>query len=612
MRQQQAFSQGWQKPDRRPIYEWAEENVTLPPALTKNGPFRIAESRHLIAPFEALADDHVREVVVVAPIRGAKTLIPDIWLPWCVVNDPGSFMWIMQTDPIVTQHMEGRTFPILEACNQTRSLFPQDRHKKSSGRIIFGNGMLFYANGPSIGNLQSKGIRYMVRDEVWIWEEGKMKEAAGRLGDFEEAETSKLLTISQAGNEGDELDEAFNKGNQNHWYIQCEKCGHFQAPRMTGQRDDGSRFGLIWDKHRDSKGRWEISKVLPTVRYECQACAHPHIYSNRLKNEWNRTGKYVAANKDAPRKYAGFHYNAIITRSWVALAEEYLSSLNTFKQLGIVLPLIQFFQKRMAEAKSEGAILEGQSEFTRVAYEVLSTWADELYRFMTIDRQEDCFYYVIRAWSKTGESRRLAFGKVFSFQDLEVVREQFQVLPRRTFCDSGYMPKGDNGVYAACHRFGWIGLKGDKQDTYWHEEPIGGRKVRVCHSYSDFQFMDGASGTSGQGRSFCKHMMFSATIMADRLKGLIEKGKWLEPAVNLEDEKEKDYNNQMHSERKAQKRNKVTNRVEWIWVKIRDANHYWDCAKMQICVATACRILPDVLDTTDSAQATPSVPILAT
>lgn len=548
-----------------------------------------------------------------APIRGAKSLIGDIFLCSCIVRDPGPFMWVAQKDDVVEDYALDRIHPTIERCPKAKALLPEGRQQTTEIRFL--NGMVLYLFGPSLTNLQNKGIRYMVIDEGWLIAKehpGRINEAKGRLGDFEEIETSKLFMPSQAGSENDDFDLEYQKGTQSEWHVECQRCGHYQIPRLTGRREDGSLWGLVWDKHRTSKGEWEIGKCLPTVRFECQKCAHPHVDERRTKHEWNRTGKYVAQNPNAARAYSSHRYSGLITRNWSAMAEEYLSAMNAYKLLGNVMPLIQFFQKRMAEPKSEGAILEGQSEFTRLAYEVRSTWEDEVFRFMTIDRQEDCFYYVVRAWSKSGESRRLAFGKVFSFQDLEVVREANKVDPRRTFCDSGYMPKGDNGVYTACHRYGWIALKGDKQDTYWHEEPIGGRKVRVCHSYSDFQFMDGASGTSGQGRAVCKHIIFSATIMADRLKGLIEKGKWVEPAVNLEDEKEKDYNSQMHSERKAQKRNKITNRVEWIWVKTRDANHYWDCGKMQVCVATACRILPDVLDTTDSAQATTSAPLQAT
>ena len=66
--------------DRRATAEWSRENVRLVPPLTKTGPFDASISRHLIGPLDALDDDHCREVNVLAPVRGGKTLIADVFL----------------------------------------------------------------------------------------------------------------------------------------------------------------------------------------------------------------------------------------------------------------------------------------------------------------------------------------------------------------------------------------------------------------------------------------------------------------------------------------------------------------------------------------------------
>ena len=60
----EAWTAAFAPKDRRPIYDWAADNVTLPPVLTRSGRFDVTTSRHFIAPFEAIADDRVREVNV--------------------------------------------------------------------------------------------------------------------------------------------------------------------------------------------------------------------------------------------------------------------------------------------------------------------------------------------------------------------------------------------------------------------------------------------------------------------------------------------------------------------------------------------------------------------
>src|SRR5687767_6392684 len=80
------WSRVWKPRDRRPIYEWARENVFLPSRLTRTGAFEVDRSRQFVAPFDALQNDRIREVNILAPVRDGKTLIADVWLPWLVVN----------------------------------------------------------------------------------------------------------------------------------------------------------------------------------------------------------------------------------------------------------------------------------------------------------------------------------------------------------------------------------------------------------------------------------------------------------------------------------------------------------------------------------------------
>src|SRR5439155_8565696 len=95
-------------------------------------------------------------------------------------------------------------------------------------------------------------------------------------------------------------------------------------------------------------------------------------------------------------------------------------------------------------------------------------WADEKGRFLSVDRQEeDLFWWSVRAWSKE-KSRRLGFGKVYGFAAVEEIREKFKVEHNCVLMDSGYNPKGDHGVYAACLKYGWIAVKGSPDSFFTH------------------------------------------------------------------------------------------------------------------------------------------------
>ena len=524
-----SFASAYLTPDRRPIYEWAAEFVTLPPVLTRTGLFRIDESRQMIEPFDALHDEHRRTVTVIAPVRGAKTLFADVWCPWTIANDPGSFMFNWAKDELADEHCKTRLNFILENCPPVAALFPTNRHLKSTSEIIFTNGMPLYVQGSALTNLQGKGIRYMVNDELWMWRPGRHKEAMGRLGDFQELQNSKVLNISQGGTEEDDLDELWHNGSQSEWHIQCQKCDHYMDTRWTHHRPDGTRWGLVWDAHKLESGLWDIPKALPTIRFECEKCAHPHIDTPRNRSEWNRTGKYISQNPAALRQHVSYHYSALITRSWALLVEDFLGAMNAYKK-GVAAPLIQFFQKYPAEPKSERSLMDNTRSFTTAVYQIDSAWPEEAGRFMTSDRQEeDVFWYLVCAWSKSPEVRRLAFGKAYSFAELEAIREKFHVEPQLHLIDSGFQPKGDHGVYAACIRYGWIAAKGvasegGEEIIFWHQT----RKGKVQRSYAPLTYGDPESGGSSRGRQ-AKLIRFSRPTMGDRLQKLIDSGKWISP-----------------------------------------------------------------------------------
>lgn len=599
------FAEAWSVSDRRPVYEWAADHVVLPPRLARPGRFSIADTRHLSAPFDALQSDHVREVNVMAPPRSGKTLLVDVWLPWIVRNDPGPYLHVFQKDPIAHGHAKERTLPTLRACPPVAALMPGDDNETMQ-RIRFLNGMQMEVSGPALSNLQSRGFRYVVFDEPWMidapgsgagYRPGAIAEGRARLGDFEKLQTEKLVCISQGGEEGGEWATQFDSGERNEWHVECQSCREFSYTGWSMRRvADGKEVfaGMRWDEHKSADGLWLAEKCAATARWECPRCGHPHFDNGRTKGEWNRTGKYVTTG-EVNRRKKSFHWTGVIDSPWANMVEQYLGALNEWKLRGSPIALIQFFQKRMAQCKSEGSIAGDAQKFSRETYAVDATWPDEAARFMTIDRQEeDVYYWTIRAWSQRGESRRLAFGKAFGDAELEKIREQWKVKAGRTLIDSGYRPKGDNGVYALCVRYGWFALKGDDTACFYHQSKRG----RIQRSYSEITQGDPESGTGKSGRRFASLIRFSSAAMADRLSQLIGKGQWIEPVTDGAAGSEIDYGRQMSAEVKRERRNKSTGRVENVWVAVRKDNHFWDCAKMQVLAATLAGCLPDPFEAT--------------
>lgn len=619
--------------DRRPIPEWLKEHVRLSPPITKTGPYDISGSRHFEAVFASLQNDYKREVNVLKPVRGGGSLIGDGFCPWTIVNDPGPYMDVFQTEAIASEHAEARIKKIFESCEPVQRLLPADRHKNRNDEIAFTNGHTWYVRGPSLANLQAKGLRYLRLEEVWMWVQGRMGEAEGRVGDYLKMQTSKILRISQAGPmPGVELETsdwfcAYHNGLIHEWEVACLNCGKYFDPIFSGQRADGSFWGITWDKHLVPNGDWDIDRCLPTIRFECPHCAHPMMDVPRTKGEWNRTGRYRVGGElkgedsrelvppvfpngnpgsAAFSKKDSFHWETVIDFPWDELVKLWLNACNLEKR-GELGAKIKFYQKRRAMFMNEERLLKGGLHLRKSSYEINSAWPEERARFLAADRQqEDMFWWTVRAWSPE-KSRKLGFGKCYGFAELEKLRDRFKVQPNHVFVDSAFVPKGDQGVYSACLKYGWIAIRGDDKHFFTHKI----KKRFVQKSYAPLSWGDPSMGTAQQNRKFAPLIVFSKPQMNEKVQELIDHGRWEEPLESVEPEMEKEYALQMASRVKKTEFNPRSGKTKVFWKESKN-DHARDLANAQVLGAVLADLLPDPAEermTTEEPEENPKLQI---
>lgn len=595
--------------DRRRTSEWAQDrNVWLTPPLSKEGWLDLTESRHFVEPLDAMWDDGVRQVNLLAPPRSGKTLIVEVHVHSVIVRQPGGILWSFQEEQAARDEAELRLWPQFEASPHIRKLLPKGNAARTK-EINFRRSPM-QITGPADSNFQSRGWQNVILDEVWMYKRGKVAEARGRLGDFEKLGTDKFILLSQGGETDSDWDVEVQRGLLHEWFFKCEKCDHLMFPRLRGFRADGSRWGLVFDNIKNDRGLLVESRVVPTVRFVCEKCGHAHVWSNRLKRELNRTGRYVVESAAEKRDFRKtFRWNALVDTQWDVVCAGYVAALNALK-LGNPVPLIKFLQKSGAEMASERTVLEGGQVFARVEIQS-GAWefADE--RLMAVDKQEDYFWAEVRDFSRrlNGESRRVWFGKPFSYEEIERKREELGVSPERVFIDSGYKAKGPDGVYAACVRYGWTAVKGvgtvsgERSQAFWHTVRVGEMSVRVQKSYAALAGGDPESGTRGEGLNLARLIRFSADDLADRLDGLIENDLYKEPVVDESDALEIERRKHFAAEFKKKKVDKFSGKETWVRVCPSGNNHSYDLGKMLVLGAVLTDVIPDTYEEAPRAAA---------
>jgi hypothetical protein len=606
-------------PDRRPIEEWAVENVTLPPVLQKRA-LDVQQSRHFIGPFRAVRSPTVRGVRILKPVRGGGTLIADVSIPWAVVNDSASILMILQDDKMADEHAELRTMPTLKSVPTIKPMMPSNRHQERKSDIVFANGLPLMLRGPALSNLQSKGFKWVILDEPWMYKPGTISQAKARMGDFVKVASNKLIEISQGGEEDSEWDLEYRSGVPFIWRPRCAKCSEFMPIEWTINKADGGMAGLRFDSIKNADDTYDKEACAKTARYVCPHCGHEHPDTAKTRSEWNDTGWYfnekTGASFDVTNipTEVSFRWHGLIDWPWSELVKLWLSAQEA-KHVGNLAPLIAFFQKYCALMRSERSVHEGQLPFARFNANDSDTrtkfWADEIARFLTVDKQSDGLYWAtVRAWGKGGETRRLWFGKLFSEADIEAKRIEFGVSPDCTVIDSGYEAKGVHGVYAACIRYGWVAAKGvGKVDGFYHSIPREvGPPERVLRAYAPTTYTDPGEGTGAQGGQRAPLIRYASDVLADRVHGLINTGHWVEPEADRTSEIEKEYAQQMTAEFSKVVIVKPEFKRRRIWVCPSGNNHAFDVAKLQVLCAMQTGLIPAgiELSTTENEQNEPA------
>jgi phage terminase large subunit GpA-like protein len=602
-----ASIEAWKLRDRRPIWEWAHDNVTLPPVLTKTSAFSVEDSLHFCEPLDALRDDRVREINIMAPPRSGKSLIADLFIPWTIDNDPASVLHVFQDDAMAKSYAETRAMPVIKSVSAITELLQTNRHATRTKEIVFSNGLPYIVTGPALGKLQSRGFRVVIIDEPWLIAKdhaGRIAEAKARMGDFARQQRNKFLCISQGGTEGDDWAQQFALGSLHEWNVECCGCRKRFVPEWEGKRSDGTRWGICYDAVKTESGRRNIRAAMESIRYECPHCGHPHMDTPRVKQAWNVNGCYVAEDGGSAKRKS-YHWCGLIIDPWADQVEEWIRAQDAYDD-GNHQPLITFYQKRRASHYDAD---KAERVFELPSVELTSDKKYDL-TFLTVDVQQDHFWAVIGGWSQAGDITVLWAGRLYGWQEIADMQRSHNIQDQCVFIDAGEGSRQAE-IFSECARHGhtvgamwksWVALKGRDRNDGFRVEVRRGQYVYKPYSWPPAKGdptiglrADDPRRAELRGK-YCPVVQWSnytikglAKVRRDEMAAGSPRSQVIKAEWNDE------FARQLHSERETTLEDKYGKRTKrWVRIGKRD-NHLWDCLCMQLVAAAMAGILTAAL-----------------
>ena len=567
------------------IIAWAEENVRLPGSV-RSEKFDDSISPWIIEPLRCVTDPTVKKIDFIKPVQCGGTRVGLIAICWWARYAHGQIQYNWNDDTKAKKKWEDETLPTLEACKGLR--WAGGKFDRVSCGAFFVASWV-RAQGVFVPeHLDSDSIAYQVNEEVHAWEPGHLAKARGRQT---AVWNPKALVISNAGNEGDQLQQSQQEGTDEQWEVRCPGCGQYHAMRTQWEDGRPDLGGLRYDADgaRRDDGRYDYNRIESTLRFQ-MPCGYCVPYDRTARKALSLSGRYgQPRNPGALRSHRSFTLEAVAVDfiDWMQLIQEKHIALRALKG-GDSEPWRRYLTERECRFWSIDTKPVGTAIVLSRKPKNAAGLDGRAARLAFFDRQQGSlaggdsphWWGLVVDVMPNGDAMPIAEGKM-SDAEVEETVKRLDVNPWCVYCDSG---DDTSFVYQFCLRNGFNASKGEGRQWYHHKN---GTKRLFSDDTSDFLFQRAGSspfckiGDNESEEAFIarfqvqepRFVLYSKDGFYDRLAWMLSERKWTHPADASEA-----YILQMQSWQQQQRRHPRTNERIVEWVQTRTHDHLWACA----------------------------------
>lgn len=590
-----SFSKELRPLDLSPLWIWLAKNVTLPNVFNPQGKFRIDNYPYLKEPMIDILNNNIKQLNLVACTQAGKSLLQQLYFLYIILENPGPILMIHDNEVNAKRVIEERIVPLMMNNPDTKRLLENKRYSaKKSGFSL--PHMTCRVDGPAEGRLHGYSAKIVLADEVWQFQASHHYDVITKLKRRQTAYNSvkKMVLSSQPDYEGSDLHKEVQLGNHYEYGWRCPECNELQLYEWNGETNDGKFYGMVMDKTKhDENDIPDYNKKASSSRLVCQHCFHEIKDTPINRKSLVIDGDYILVHKGNDDSIKSYSWNQFmnVSISFKEISMAYLEAVIQQRTTGLRTKHELFRQQVLGKFWKMGQQIETKKLMVE-AYNSSDLWKDETIRFLTMDVQQSCIHWLIRAWSnKLPESRLIDHGTIIGFSEVDEIVKKYNIHPLCIGIDSGFATKN---IYAESIQRGkiittkngkkmlaqWTCLKGDggsgltPKKFYKHKIiQSNGNSIELDKLYSPVSLVDPMFPVGSKFKSFRANLYawsnYSAKFLLERLRDHKLPFDW-----KLNERANADYNYQMFSEELSSK----TGRYE----KVHDKNHMWDLECMQL------------------------------
>lgn len=541
------------------VSQWAEKYRYMSQSETSRpGPWRNEIVPYLADIMDALNREGIEKIIFLKPTQVGGTECGINILGYVIDQSPAHVIYVLPDDDTLREFSADRLRKVLQS-NECFGGKYQDTNSKNT-MLRFNGGFIKFGSARSPMDLASWSIPIVIMDEIDKYPKMSGKEASPLKLAEERTKNwpgnRKMFFWSTPTLKTGQIYQLYESADVRYEYqVPCPFCGSMQPLKFEQVKFDATQPPTVIESN---------------TYYECCNC-HEHI-TDRYKPSMLCAGKWVPLNEVQGKvRSIAYGLNSLYS-PWVTfgqMAAEFIRSKDD------PLMLMNFVNSWLGEPwESKSAVLDVDvvlQHRTDCPMGIVPEWAQMLTG--GVDVQQGYLYWQIDAWGAGVTSQRIAYGRCFSWEDLDEIMDT-------VFPDASGKPTLQVGAYAV--------------DTGYRTEEV----YDYCESRKNIAIPVKGSAFPMAGRAkpsnierkdkINKQPLQLWTINTDaykneiahRLKIPIGRGSWM-----LNADCDKEYAEQITSEHKVME-NKGGRQVE-TWQKKTSAkqNHWWDCSVYSFAVA---------------------------